>query len=101
MLGIIGVAALFVIIAVKLDEKHVPLKLLFIMVSIFLCLIAVGAAAEIEAFNQALGGSAQDILDLINTAYKVVLYTIYFTIGYFIIYFIWWVAVALGDQARK
>jgi len=102
MIGIIGVAAVLIVLGISLDKEHIPIKLFFFILALFLCLIALSGAAEIVAVDQSLaGGSAQEVVDIINSAYKGMTYLIYFIIPYFIIYFIWKVSKAFIPYTKK
>jgi len=90
VLSIISVAGLFAFLPKYLDEEHTPIKLLFIVGALLLCLVLLAYIAQLVILNQALpGGSINQIVSILTSGYQVILWTVIFTLAWFIIYFMW------------
>lgn len=82
---LIGAIYLFTKLAESLAEEHSALKLLFLLISFFLVILASGVAMNIAKENN-VGIS---IVNNLQTFYKVTIYVTVFVVGYFIVYYVY------------
>ena len=81
MLAMVGVSFILAYFAIRLEEKHIFLKLLFLFVTMFTFILSANTARAMVD-NDTLSKT-------INISYTVILYLIILIFVYFFIYFIY------------
>tara|TARA_R100001086_G_scaffold19443_2_gene9366 strand:+ start:1591 stop:1941 length:351 start_codon:yes stop_codon:yes gene_type:complete len=103
VLSLVGVGIALFYMGSNLQNDHYALKLLFLFLGLFLLLANLGILpAIIDANSATIGASiATDLEESINRAYVAMLYSTYFVLAYFMIYFLRQIFTGMGESSGK
>ena len=103
VLSLVGVAFALFYMGSNLERDHYALKLLFLFMGLFLLLANLGILpAIIDANSSTIGASiAENLQSSIENCYIALLYSAYFVVAYFMIYFLRTVLTGMGDMSGK
>lgn len=89
--GIILVGTSFVLsyIGLKLDEENSPLRLFFLLMSLWVLVGGMGIATQLVDCSATCGGTDADIMNIIDHIYNGVMWVAIVGTTYFMIMFIW------------
>lgn len=91
----VGIAAIFAALAIKLNDEHTALKLLFFLLTFGILV------AGIHVTMQMVQTDYPEIYNTLSYIYKPMIYVLVFVIFYFIVYFIYKTAISIKISKTK